>query len=550
MSVYEALDRFVGAGVLSCAGAVGSELPAGAVRDGAAFSRFLRERGEGAGFGAVLDALAHEIWLAQERLGFPPRVSEAHAAALAQLLDEIRPRTDLVAALINPARPSPPPEGASEPAHVAIRHDIVARARAGGHFERAALIEDLVAFLLDNLLAHLVAHERLLLTLQPALAAYKATLGGTPGEPAAPPAAAALPSPTASKKSGIVPAAAAAAGPGESPAVRKLPETNSAAAIQARHGLTDAAMRRFETSLDAQSLAADQRLERLDELAGWLATTVAQLTRPGNEDAGLRRLKAEAAAALAAGEFERAVDLLREVRSHAREGRRRSEQRLAEEMLTLQHQMAEEAAAIARMAELALARFDHAAAAELFAEAAANVPKSEPELELRYRLRQADALAAKGEEQGDLVALAGAVRAYREALLLCSRDRDAVGWALLEVSLANALAALGWRDLARPELAEAVAAYEAALQVLSRQTAPMRWAIVQLSRGAALIRLGEHADRETRWLTAASALVPALEIFDAHGAVEYAGLARNKLRQVHEQLDNVIPPPPRALKHG
>lgn len=554
MSVYEALDRFVGAGILACAAAVGSEMPAGAVRDGAAFSRFLRERGEGAGFGAVLDALAHEIWLAQERLGFPPRVSESHAVALAGLLDEVRPRSDIVAALVNPAKAAPASaDPAAEAARQAIRDDIVQRARAGGHFERTALIEDLAAFLIDNLLLYLVGHERLLLVLQPALVTYSEVLrnGTAPAANSTPAvSAAALPPPVSFERDEPIPAEPAAASVSAAPVPHKLPVIRSARSIQSRHGLSDAALRRFEVAVAAQGLSPEQRLERLDELATWLATTVAQLTRPGNEDGALRRLKADAAAALAAGEFERAVDLLQEMRRAAREGRRRSEQRLAEEMLTLQHQMAEEASAIARLAELALARFDYAAAAVLFNEAATSVPRSEPELELRYRVREADALAAKGEEQGDVAALQGAARAYREALPLCSRDRDAVGWALLKVSLANVLASLGWRDPAATELAEAVATYEEALHVLSRQTAPMRWAVVQLSRSAALIRQGEHAEREQRWLAAAAALVPTLEIFESLGATEYAGLARTKLRQVHETLNATFPPPPRALKHG
>ena len=71
MSLYEALDQFVGAGVLACAGVVGAEMPAGVMLDGAAFSRFLREQRLGEDFGVVLDAMAHEIWLAQDQRGFP-----------------------------------------------------------------------------------------------------------------------------------------------------------------------------------------------------------------------------------------------------------------------------------------------------------------------------------------------------------------------------------------------------------------------------------------------------------------------------------------------
>ena len=86
MSLYEALDRFVGAGVLACAGLVGVEMPPGVQLDGAAFANRLREHRLNEGFGAALDQLAHAIWFARERHGIAIDVAERHAAEIARLL--------------------------------------------------------------------------------------------------------------------------------------------------------------------------------------------------------------------------------------------------------------------------------------------------------------------------------------------------------------------------------------------------------------------------------------------------------------------------------
>lgn len=304
-------------------------------------------------------------------------------------------------------------------------------------------------------------------------------------------------------------------------------------------------MRRLQASLAVQPMPAEQRLARLEELAHWTVTTVAQLRQPANEAPELRRLKTEAAAALEAGELERAMDFLRAVREHLRDGRRRTEARLAEEVAALKSQMIEEAAAVARLGELALARLDLEAAAELFADAAGNLPVGETALELDYRQRQAEALAAKAEMSGDARFLRSAAEAFRTALRLITKAADPVAWARINVGLGDMLMAEGSRDAgATVRLEEAAGAFKEATEAIDRIKHPMRWALVQLSHAAALMEIGARADRERHWKAAATVLMPALEVFESRGATDLAEAARAKLRTLAAGLQGLQAPAP------
>ena len=201
--------------------------------------------------------------------------------------------------------------------------------------------------------------------------------------------------------------------------------TAAVAELRARHNIPESALKRLQSILAQQQMTGEQRLARLDELAGWLAATVAHLRAPSNEAAEARRVKAQAADALEAGELERAMDLLKAIREHVREARRRAEARLAEELQTLKAQMTEEAAATARLGELAMARHDLDAAAEHFADASGQLPAEQPALELGYRYRRAEALAAKAETTGEPGAIEAAAAAYRVCLRLVTPERDA-----------------------------------------------------------------------------------------------------------------------------
>lgn len=82
MSLYEALEELVGAGVLACAPAHDLVVPPGGVGEGGRFIALLRERGAAGAILPVVDMLAREIWQGRYSRGIPHQVSEAHARAL------------------------------------------------------------------------------------------------------------------------------------------------------------------------------------------------------------------------------------------------------------------------------------------------------------------------------------------------------------------------------------------------------------------------------------------------------------------------------------
>jgi hypothetical protein len=103
----------------------------------------------------------------------------------------------------------------------------------------------------------------------------------------------------------------------------------------------------------------------------------------------------------------------------------------------------------------------------------------------------------------------------------------------INVGLGDMLMALGIR---RPgdttALEEAVAAFNDAVAATDRALKPMQWALVQLSHGAALVELGQRHDRDRHWHTAATVLMPALDVFESRGASDLAEAARAKLRTI------------------
>src|SRR5262249_5821538 len=150
-----------------------------------------------------------------------------------------------------------------------------------------------------------------------------------------------------------------------------------------------------------------------------------------------------------------------------------------------------------------------------FADAAGQLPAEQPALELDYRQRQAEALAAKVELTGDGHALERAIEAYRTCRRLASPEANPTIWARINVGLGDMLVALATRNKqALIELEEAAGAFQAAAGAVDRAAHPMQWALVQLSHAAALVELGARGDREQHWRGAATALMPALEVFE------------------------------------
>ena len=562
MSLYESLEVFVGAGVLALVPAMGCQVPPGGALQGAEFSAFLRSRGEGGPIGEVLDRLAHQIWLSQDTRGIPMHVAEEHARKLVPLIDSCRPDPEVVRAALNGQHAAGLTGAVS-----ALVGSLVARAKDVGVWQLHQRLEDVCTFLLEQLFVQVLGDPRLLRDLSPAASEFFARMAASP--------------------SGIAPAL-------ESTPRAELPVPVNAepdlASLKERYGLSDRALQRFSAIAEKQRTLPAREAWQITELAQWLQETRQQLLRPTNEPAEIRQLKAKAAEALVNGDFEAAMELLKDVRRAFREVRRRTEQRLQEEMEQLRAEQHQEALATADVAELAMARMDFQHAAELFEEAADGVGRSDPAAALRYTMRRADALYYAGEENGNIPLLRQAVNIYAKAAELAGSNSDAKGlatasqglgnallaiaehepskavyeqatiafrttlevlsretdpriWALARVGLGNALASMSEVGQASAlTLEQAAVAYRGALEVFSREGEPMRWAVTRLNLSTVLIRLGELKDRRENWLAAAAAIVPALEVFEAHGATAQAEAARRALKMLHSRWDMLEPP--------
>jgi len=506
VSLYESLDQFVGAGVLAAAPALGVEVPAGAVATGAQLSNLLRGRGEAAQVGAVLDALARDVWLSQQTLGVPHSVAEEQAGKLVAVLERCRPEPQQILAAIEKSRSglAGHANGAVPPQR-RIAETIMARATESGSLKEAGIWDEVAAFLLERLYAHLIDDPGLLASLRPAMEAHLAGLGAVgaatakPSHPLASLAREPKPQGKAEPRSVAAPEPAPdtppalpALEPGQAAAFTARGELAAVAAIQQRYGLTDRALQRFLDVLDKAAVVVDERLVRLEDMASWLKATLEQLARPSNEDADTRRLKAQAAAALADGDFETAVEQLKLVKRRVRAGRRRIEARLDEEMRNLRAQMSEESLANVGLAELAMARFDYLAAADIFAEAADCLPAGDAAGALSLAMRQADALYRHGTDNGDVTALKRANALYADALHMASDAGDARAAAAAHHALGNVLYRLGEKEGGDSWLKEAVAAYRRALQGISRQGEPRLFAMTQLHLGHAFSSLGDR----------------------------------------------------------
>ena len=216
------------------------------------------------------------------------------------------------------------------------------------------------------------------------------------------------------------------------------------------------------------------------------------------------------------------------------------EARIADELQSLRLQMIEEAAATSRLGELALARMDLDSAADYFADAAGQLPASEAALELDYRQKQAEALAAKAETTGDARALQASAQAFRKCRSLVTTATASRTRTRISVGLGDMLTALAARHPNETiELEEAITAYADAIATVDQATKPMQWALVQLSHAAALIELGKRFDRHRHWTQAATVLMPALEVFESRNAMDLAEAARAKLRDIAGGLADV-----------
>ena len=486
MSLFGALSELVGGAALASAPACDLALPDSTIENQAGFVSWIAGRDEMREIRAIVEAIGGEVWVGTETRGLAQRDLDQHVRAAARLVARHRPSAALLAEIAAAARASKPTASHSgDSIGRRIASDIMARARASGAFAGGLsavpadipIREDVVLFLLDRTFAHVVDGERRLLRLGTALSKF-----------------ADAQSPGGGKTSQGTPGGLAGLGISRSFMIQieQAGGTSFLAGISERFGLAERSVRRAVALVDSQAGDGEGRIARLQSLAQWLADVRAQLMRPSNDDAEIRRLKTAAATALADGDFEAAMDALRLVRREMRETRRRTEERLQDEALALRTQMVEEARATGRLAELLAARGEHAQAADLFAEAAMALPRAERETAWRFNLQRAEALLQHSRERGDASALSEALAAYGGLVRQAAETTNTKALAEACLGHGDALFVAGERDPGGNRLKDAITIYQKAIQLLERerdQTSLMR---ARMALARAMARQGER----------------------------------------------------------
>lgn len=151
----------------------------------------------------------------------------------------------------------------------------------------------------------------------------------------------------------------------------------------------------------------------------------------------------------------------------------------------------------------------------------------------------ADALFKLGASQRDRKLLDDAVLAHRAALRKFAKGRHPDQWAATQNGLGNVLGAIGDFECAQPPIAvklfaEAVRAYRAALRVWTRERNERDWAMAQQNLGVALLSLA-RTDGGTRRLKQAHGALTSAAEFRTQSAMPMAwATTMNNLASVLE----------------
>jgi tetratricopeptide (TPR) repeat protein len=267
--------------------------------------------------------------------------------------------------------------------------------------------------------------------------------------------------------------------------------------LERQLGANEAQLGSFFQIIGEAQVPPEQQPARLVEIAAQWRQLRAQVVPEPGDAPEVARLKDAARAALDAGRFDEADEILAQVEA-------------AQDALLDQQQM-ERAATAAQRGGIALTRLRYREAAHHFAVAARRVPPGQEERALAYLDLEADALYRQGEEFGDNAALVDAIARYRALLAQRPRHRVPLEWAKTQNSLGFALWKLGEREGGTGRLGEAVAAYREALEERVRERVPLDWAATQNNLGLALWRLGERESGTESLEQAVAAYRDALE---------------------------------------
>lgn len=241
-----------------------------------------------------------------------------------------------------------------------------------------------------------------------------------------------------------------------------------------------------------------RKAEEYSELDGWL-------TRPADFDAAVGTLRAQAAAAMAAGRLDLADRLLAQAEdidvAVARE-------RIENEGLHL-GRASETRVLRGKIEEL---RGEYRAAAAHQSAAAGYLAPDDARGKWRMMMRQAQLLARQAEEYGDIQSLQQAVALYQPCLHLRPRSASK-DWAATQHMFGRLLLRLSeFRD-DQQILSDAVEACRAAADELFGQREPMRWAQATSDYATALNSLGERTGDHVALTDALSAQRETLAVF-------------------------------------
>ena len=275
--------------------------------------------------------------------------------------------------------------------------------------------------------------------------------------------------------------------------------------LKQRLGVTEGAAKAILAILGQQDVPPELPPQKLTEIAAQYKQALARLAALEAQDPITKDLVGKAQAAIKAGRFADADQLLNqakqaEIVAAGQAGGLEQQAPAAKEQRLLR--AAQDSAV---QGEMALTQLLYRDAAARFAEAAGLVPGGHPDEKGAYLEQQALALMQQGAERGDNPALQDAIAVHQQALLEFPRERVPLEWAMTQMNLGLALRSLGERESDTTRLTQAVTAFQQTLLEFPRERVPLLWAMTQRNLGLALPRLSERASDTTRLTRAVTA---------------------------------------------
>ncbi len=240
------------------------------------------------------------------------------------------------------------------------------------------------------------------------------------------------------------------------------------------------------------NIPVDKLAEALSKVGADYQRLLARLGALNPDNAVARSLVDQAKPEINAGHFDHARELLRQATQAQIAAAQQARQLRQEAQAAEDAQMLGAASSTAAEGDVALTERNYKEAAELFGQAADDVPSGHASEHGGYLMRREDALYRQGDELGDNAALSSATEVCKRALADYPRERVPLDWAMTQNNLGSALATLGERESGTEKLEQAVAAYHAALEEWTRGRVPLLWAEAQSNLGSALEALGER----------------------------------------------------------